>query len=269
MTLTNQNLIEVSKFALKAKKHIGLVKLAEMHTNENYAVDILIKAALTGDNELIKFVKSMCVQLNISIDLIVAVQSYMNACLAKQTNPNHIKDVKFYLNKLANFLYAIHIDGVVYREVIDKLVSGIDIKDKAFCIELAREFYPYCRNNYGLSDRSLISIEASKKEFMHLWSHIDEEFFSDFESSSLNQYLQYLEQIGVSESDVQIRGKIVKVIILEIRSHDQILKISFRNAINKIQHYFSHDDMQGLFYEVSRQFYSFWTVSRSGRKLSG
>ncbi len=76
MTLTNQNVVEVSQFALKAKKHIGLVKLAEIYTNQNYAVDILIKAVLTGDNELIKLVKSVCMQLNIGIDLIIAVQSY-------------------------------------------------------------------------------------------------------------------------------------------------------------------------------------------------
>lgn len=267
MTLTNQNVIEVSKFALKAKKHIGLVKLAEMHTNQNYAVDILIKAVLTGDSELIKLVKSICIQLNIGIDLIIAVQSYMNTCLAKQTNPNLIEEVKFYLNKLANYLYAIHIDGAAYRQVIDKLIYGIDFKDKAFCIELARDFYPYCRNNYGLSDQGLNNIEASKEAFVALWGQIDEEFFSDFESNSLNQYAQYLEQTGASESEIQISGKIAKVIILEIRNHDQNLKVSFRHAINKIQHYFSYEDMQGLFYEVSRQFYSFWMSSRSRKKL--
>lgn len=178
MALTNQNVIEVSQFALKAKKHIGFVKLAEIYTNQNYAVDILIKAVLTGDSELIKLVKSICIQLNIGIDLIIAVQSYMNACLAKQTNPNLIKDIKFYLNKLANYLYAIHIDGVAYRQVIDKLIYGVDIKDKAFCIDLARDFYPYCRNNYGLSDQGLNNIEASKEAFIRLWNHIDEEFFS-------------------------------------------------------------------------------------------
>lgn len=267
MVLTNQNVIEVSQFALKAKKHIGLVKLAEMYTNQKYAVDILIKAVLTGDNELIKLVKSLCVQLNIGIDLIIAVQSYMNTCLVKQTNPNLIKEVKFYLNKLANYLYAIHIDGAAYRKVIDKLIYGVDIKDKAFCIELARDFYPYCRNNYGLSDQGLKSIEASKEAFVELWSQINDEFFSDFELNSLNQYLQYLEQTGISESDIQISGKIAKVIILEIRNHDQNLKVSYRKAINKIQHYFSYDDMQGLFYEVSRQFYSFWMSSRSRKKL--
>ncbi|ADI30212.1 hypothetical protein [Methylotenera versatilis] len=267
MALTNQNVIEVSQFALKAKKHIGFVKLAEIYTNQNYAVDILIKAVLTGDSELIKLVKSICIQLNIGIDLIIAVQSYMNACLAKQTNPNLIKDIKFYLNKLANYLYAIHIDGVAYRQVIDKLIYGVDIKDKAFCIDLARDFYPYCRNNYGLSDQGLNNIEASKEAFIRLWNHIDEEFFSDSESNSLNQYLHYLVQTGVSESDIQISSKIAKVIILEIRNHDQNLKISFRNVINKIQHYFSYQDMQGLFYEVSRQFYSFWVSSRSRKKL--
>lgn len=64
MALTNQNVIEVSQFALKAKKHIGLVKLAEIYTNQSYAVDILIKAVLTSDNQLIKLVKSIQLRSN-------------------------------------------------------------------------------------------------------------------------------------------------------------------------------------------------------------
>lgn len=267
MTLTNQKVIEVSKFALKAKKHIGLVKLAEMYTNQNYAVDILIKSVLTGDNELIKLIKPICVQLNIGVDLIIAVQSYMNTHLAKQTNQKLTVEAKFYLNKLANHLYAIDIDGVSYRQVIDTLIVGLDIEDRTFCISLAREFYPFCRNNYGVSDQNIINIEASKEEFIQLWNKIDDEFFSNIESNSLIQYLQFLDEKSISKSDHNISGKVAKVIILEIRNHDPNLKISYRNVINKIQHYFSYNDMQGLFYEVSRQFYNFWVNSRVFEKL--
>lgn len=261
MILTNKNIIVFSKFALKAKKHIGVVKLAEIYTNRDYAVDILIKAVLTGDNELIKLVKQICVELNIGVDLIVAVHSYMNTYFSKQSNPKSIDEVKFYLNKLANYLYTIDVDGVAYRQVIDKLIFGLDKKNRDFCITLAREFYPYCRNNYGVLDQNIINIEASKIEFVQLWNKIDDEFFSNIESNSLFQYIQFLNQNSLSQSDISISGKIAKVIILEIRNHDQNLKISYRSAINKIQHYFSYNDMQGLFYEVSRQLYKFWINS--------
>ena len=57
MTLTNQNLIVLSKFAIKAKKHIGLVKVIEMFTNQEYASQILTRATLSDDQELIDLTK--------------------------------------------------------------------------------------------------------------------------------------------------------------------------------------------------------------------
>lgn len=57
MTLTNQNLIMLSKFASKAKKHIGLVKAVEMFNDEQYASDVLSQAMLSENPELVDLTK--------------------------------------------------------------------------------------------------------------------------------------------------------------------------------------------------------------------
>lgn len=57
MTLTNNNLMILSKFAMIAKKHIGLVKAVEMFNDRQYAYDILIKATLSDCNDLIDLTK--------------------------------------------------------------------------------------------------------------------------------------------------------------------------------------------------------------------
>ena len=57
MTLTNQNLIVLSKFAIKVKKHIDLVKAAEMLNDKQYACDILAQATLSNSQELVDLKK--------------------------------------------------------------------------------------------------------------------------------------------------------------------------------------------------------------------
>ena len=262
MTLTNQNVVEISQFAIKAKKHIGLVKVAEMYSNQDYALDILIKSVLTGDIELIKLSKSLCIKFDIGIDLLIAVQSYMNTLKTKGLEPAFIKKNSDYLSKLASYLHEIEIDGVTYRRVIDQLIAGLDSKEKAFCINLAREFYPFCRNNFGLAEDGGTKNDESRQEFIRVWNTVDDEFFYEAETKAIHKYMMSMENKATPEEDDHIRAKIAKVIILEIRNHDQASKSSYRTAINIKQKYFSYHDMQGLYFDVSREFYNYWVNNR-------
>jgi hypothetical protein len=75
-----------------------------------------------------------------------------------------------------------------------------------------------------------------------------------------------MKDIGISENDIYIRQKIAKVINLEIRNQDQSLQGVYRNAINSVQGFFSHQDMRGFFLVVSREFHSFWISHREAEK---
>lgn len=267
MTLTNRNLMELSKFAIKAKRHIGLVKAVEMFHDQQYACDILVKATLSDNNDLIDLTKKISSEFNVGVDLISSIQSYINCLKSNNASEDCIHDSKYYLIKLTHHLYGIDISGASYRQAVDKLIKNLDIKEQAFCIKLAREYYQFWRSaNKSLtemSDEQALKLSIQKAEFIKLWDGIANEFFSDAEDWSLSHYTEAMKQIGVSEYDVNIRQKIAKVITVELRKNLNILEANYRDTINNIQHLFSSQEMKEFFLIVSREYYSFWVRKTS------
>ena len=152
MTLNNKNLIVLSKFALKAKRHIGLVMTREMTSNQHYANDILIKATLSDDQELIDLTRKISIELNIGVEVIAAIESYINSLVAKGASDECILDSKRFLGKLAQNIAFISADGASYRQVVDGLLSEAATENRAFNIQLAREFYAFWINENILAD---------------------------------------------------------------------------------------------------------------------
>jgi hypothetical protein len=259
MTLNNQNLIALSKFALKAKRHIGLVMTKEMTNNQHYANDILIKATLSEDRELIDLTKKISVELNVGVEVIAAIESYINSLIAKGASDQCILNSKHFLGKLAQNIAFIPADGASYRQVVQSLLPDVAIENRAFSINLAREFYAFWINENVLADAiSDADAETQKQQLVELWNNIEQEFFSDAEIRPLNTYTDFMRKVGVSERDVNIRQKIAKFLTVELRYDDDNPEDTYRDAINRTQHLFLKPDLKAFFLIVSREFYRFW-----------
>lgn len=98
MNLTNQHLIELSKFASKAKKHIGLVNVADMVNNEQYAIDLLAQAALSGNQELVDLSKKISQEFELGINLINAIESYIFSLQSTNRSQEFIDDTNYFFN---------------------------------------------------------------------------------------------------------------------------------------------------------------------------
>lgn len=271
MTLTHKSLMALSKFAIKAKKHIGIVKAAEMFNDHQYACDILIQATLSDDVELIGLTKEISSEFNADFTLISSVESYINALKIKNCTEEFIHESKYFLVKLTHHLYGLSFDGTSYRQAVDKLLSKVDAKEKTFCINLAREFYQFWRNanrsHTEINNEHALKISTQKEEFIKLWANIEDEFFSDAENWSLTLYAESMKQISVSEKDINISQKIAKVITVELRNDVNQFEENYRNAINNIQHLFSSPEMKEFFLIVSREYYHFW-ISNTPKNTS-
>ncbi|PPC88366.1 MAG: hypothetical protein CTY37_01205 [Methylotenera sp.] len=265
MTLTNQNLIVLSKFASKAKKHIGLVKVADMVNNEQYAIDIFAQAALSANQELVDLTKKISQELELGINLINAIESYIYSLKAINRSEEFLDDTNYFLIKLTHHLYGVSIDGMSYRQAVDKLLQNVDINDRVFCINLAREFYRCWRSaNRSLAELNkdqITKLITQKEEFIKLWENIDYEFLSDEENESLTRYTESMRQKGLVEKDIMISQKIAKVILLELRSDPSVTDDSYRAAIDRTLALFERLDLKTFFLIVSREFYHFWVIS--------
>ncbi len=260
MPLTNRNLMDLSKFAMKAKKHIGLVRATEMLHDQQYACNVLVQAALSNDNELINLTKKISIEFDIGIHLINSSESYINSLRVNSASVDHVHASKYFLIKLIDHLYGIKIDGTSYRQAVNELLKNVDIKNRTFCINLARAFYKYWRGETKSSDEidGEQNLKVKKVEFLKLWKGIDNLFFSDAENWTLILYASSMREIGVPEKDIKTRQKIAKVIAVELRNHVNKYEQNYRNAINNIHHLFSSKEMKAFFLIVSREYYTFW-----------
>lgn len=267
MNLSNENLIELSKFAIKAKKHIGLVKVKEMFTNQQYASDILVKATLSDNQEFAELTKKLSSKLNINVNVISSIETYINTLKAKGASNDSVWNWKYILVKLAQNLYGIQTDGESYRQTVEALILNVEIEERDFCINLVREFYPIWINenrsadefnNEHANNMGMLKNEPMNKALLDLWNSIGLEFFSNTESWSLNRYEESMRQMGVVEKVIDIRQRIAKIITMELRNDNNNEKESYRNAIKRTQHLFSRQDVKEFFLIVSREFYYFW-----------
>ena len=265
MVLNNQNLMIMSKYALLARKHIGLVKVAEMYSNEQYACNILVKATLSENQELINFTKLISQELNLGITLINTIESYIDKIKSKNFNEKFIRASNFFLPKLTEQLYGIEIKGASYREAVEKFLINVEAKDRTFCVNLAREFYLTWRSankpTSQIDREQSIKLMAKKEAFIKLWENINLEILTDEENLALSLYTESMTAKGLIEKDIIISQKIAKVILLELRVDYSTTDHSFRNAIDRTLELFERLELKTFFLIVSREFYHFWVVN--------
>lgn len=259
MSLNRKNLLNISKFTQKAKKCIGTVKSTEILNNKSYANDVLINAVLSGDDELVELSKLMFKEVNVDVNLICSVESYINNLLAKGASSEHLHKSKYFIVKLTKHLIGIDVSGASYRNAVDQLLKLIDLKDRTYCIQFAREFYPIWRNAYKLINEDTIKTENTKlQELIELWDRIETETFTDFEEWPLNVYINSMRQIKVPEKEIKIRSRIAKLITIKLRAVRKDIKKDYRNAVNELEPLFSNENMKEFYHVVSREYFRFW-----------
>jgi hypothetical protein len=264
--LNNETLVLLSKFATKAKKHIGIVELNKMFSSQQYANNILIKARLSHDKELAILTKIVNQELNLNAIEMNSIEAYLDTLRADGANLDYIESCKYFLIILADYLYDIPADGNSFRLAVESLVQHADIDERPLCLEMARAFYPFWMNehklacamhNHAILQASTPENDSHKKSTIELWNNIDTEFFSTLESEPIDLYIASLHERGISSEQIKTKQKLAKIIIKELRSEGND-KDSYRKVIEKIQRLFTRQDLQQLSLNMSRDFYNFW-----------
>lgn len=274
MITRNQKLILIGNFVLKAKSHLGAIRLSEMLNIDQYAFDILVKAILTGDNELIEISKKVSHESNIGFNVISAVNSYVQNIQEINDRKEFLVQTKSVLIRFANQLYGIKINGATYRQAVERLLLKVDSIERTFSINLARKFYPYCGGiSRNIAERQIdepLNFTERKNALLKLWDNLDNEFFYDMEISTLGLYVDFMRENHYSENDIYISEKIAKIVTLEIRNLQSNQENTFRNAIDNTQILFENDDLKKLFIIVSREYYNFWlgNISKIKRDMN-
>lgn len=270
MNLSNENLLLLSKFAVKAKKHIGLVKLERIFTNPHYASNVLTKAGLSDNQELTALTKMVSTELNLNVIEMSAIECYVASLNERGANRDTIWESKYFLIVLADYLYGVHADGASYRQAVDAMLSHADLEERGFCIKLARDFHSFWLSEHTLSfeanlhtsilnqPKNVIVNESS----IELWNTIEAEFFSAIESQPLHLYMESLNKTDLSEDHIKTRQKFALMLMKELRNGNEG-KQDYRKAVSETQNLFANQDLKSFIPVVSREFYQFWVVNQS------
>lgn len=263
MSLNHHSLMLITKFALKAKKSLGQIKLKEMIDNEHYAYKALTNAAFSDDLELLELTKKISFELNVGVDMIGAIESFIQNIQQFNNDEDYLHESKYFLIKLINQLYGTNVNGESYRRAVDEMLININVNEKAKYINLARNFYRFWKVRSYPANKSISHLNgkqiAQKEIFIKLWENIENELLTDSESWPLTLYLKSIRSKGLLEEEVNICEKIAKVLLLELRNEQSLGEKSYRHVIERIQILFERDDLRSLFLIVSREFYFFWS----------
>ena len=263
MPLSNKNLMEISHFAMTAKKHIGNVKASDMLSDSDYACDVLIKASLSDDYDLVQLSKKIGNDFHFS--LMQAIEDYIISLRVKRCDDEYIHTSKYFLGKLSHHLHHIKPNSKSYRDCVECFLNEVEAKEKDFCTHLARTFYHFwvAANKTTVTSGSVNNVGLSTQHYSleALWNHLDEELMSDAENWSLEMYEQAMKKLNVPDIDIDVRKKIAKVILVELRKEVEASAISYRAAVSRIHNLFINQEMKEFFLIVSRELYQFITES--------
>lgn len=250
------------KFALKAKRQLGAVKVIEMVNDEKYAYKTLTYAVMSEDKDLVEVAKEVSHELNIGKYLVSAIDSFIQSNKVLCHDEEDFIEYKNFLVKLSSYLYGVRVDGESYRRAVDEMILNIDDKDNKKYIDWSRQFYRYwtvgdsSTNKYSeqLNQKQL----AQKEMLIELWSRIDSELLSESESWPLRLYIESIQQRGLQKDEVIVCQRIAKILIIELRKERGITKNIYRDVVEGVHLLFQRDDLRRLFLNVAREFYHFW-----------
>lgn len=267
--LSNNIITLLTKFTHQARKELGIVQVTNIINNHKYASNLFIQATLSEDVKLISLTKKLNRELNIEVNLINAIDSYINTLKLNNKSSYFIHRSKYYLLKLSDHIYGIEVSGTSYRHAVNALLASTDNDDKTFCINLSRSFYPFWKNGYialiEVKTKQSTKASFTNKQFADLWSSTDELFLSESESWLISVYKNAMQKAGAIENEVKAREKMALIIINELRNYDQT-DAGFRTAIQTIEAQFSRHQTRDYFLVVSREFYPFWSDSETPKE---
>ena len=250
------------KFALKAKKQLGAVKVIQMVKYEKYAYETLTYAAMSDDKDLVDVAKEVSHELDIGKYLVSAIDSFIQSTKALGNNDEGINEYKQFLVKLSNYLYGVRLNGESYRRAVDEMILNIDINDHKRYIDWSRRFYRYCnvKDNSTNTDSEQSNQKrlAQKEKLMELWICIDGELLTESESWPLGLYSKSLQQRGLQKDEAVICIRIAKILIIELRKEKSFTKNIYRDVVERVHLLFQREDLRRLFLSVAREFYHFW-----------
>jgi hypothetical protein len=256
----------LSRFAMQAKRYMGVVNVTRMSTDQLYALDVILGAYASKDSALIALAKTVCKTLPIHGQLLNAIEHFIGEYIDQQTLPQ----AERYLHQFAHFIYNISTDGIAYRRAVSQFLKKVPQDALVFCTQLIRAFYPYwiAELSNEVSHQDWITFGNATKNRPHatislldLWEKAESELLSDNDLTLLNRYTNMMLENEMDEDAMDARLKMARILAVELRRKEARSQFDYRLTVQEIESAITKHDLKTFFVQVSRDFYYVWAAN--------
>ncbi|HSH73618.1 MAG TPA: hypothetical protein VK974_11215 [Methylophilaceae bacterium] len=196
-----------------------------------------------------------------------ALDAYIKFLQNKGATVTNLQKRNQFLQKLIPKLDRIECNGDAYRLAVETFERDIERKEWLFFLSVVREYYSFwvedIKTIVGMSSDPTFDLEPVVMELLQgplkaLWQKLDQEKFTTVESWSIKAYTHGLKQHGASQSLIDTRVKLVKLVVVQIRTAPEPTNKQYRLSVDSIMFFFQSRETRELFLSVVREFYHFW-----------
>lgn len=196
-----------------------------------------------------------------------ALAAYLKLLQNKGADLALLKRREAFLSRLIESVAGKPGDGAVYREAVEKLLDSMPIKDWPVFLAIAREYYPFWTSDIkaiaALNTEAGFNVEPVQWQpvdcnLKTLWTVLDKEKFSVAETWPLKAYTMALRQEGAEQTLVDMRVKLVKLLLVRLKDAPDKNHRIYRIAVDATLPLFTMKETRKLFLTVVREFYYFW-----------
>jgi ribosomal protein L31 len=262
----NITLIAVSRFAKVARQYLGTINLVKMMEDKQYATDVVLKAYQTDKVFLVELAEDLTFLLALDTQLVLSIRRYV-AFLRLLQRQDQVEQYWPHLLNLVYFLVDCLPTNEAYRAQVNTFMNHQNKIDQVVCLEMVREFYPFWYQSYNVIDEDqnvqdlklpLPNKGADQNPLVAIWNELQEQPLVMSEQVLLDQYLTGLRQVKYLGETIEIRTKIAKFLLIQLREFNGKTGVNYREAVDLVYSVVQAEDLKIYMFEICREFYPFW-----------
>jgi hypothetical protein len=196
-----------------------------------------------------------------------AFNAYLRLLESKGATPENLAQRRGLLLQLVLLLAGQPMDGNAYRDQVENVLQQLDRTSWPAFLTVAREYYYFWASDIksiaamhagGGYDVAHLPDYVPLEGLQSLWNSIDQEKFELAETWPLKAYASALRDEGADKPVVETRSKLVKLLLLRLRTGQAKEANLYRIAVDTTTPLFALKETRWLFLIVVREFYYFW-----------
>jgi hypothetical protein len=196
-----------------------------------------------------------------------ALKAYLNLLERKGVSKVMLREREVIVLKLIPYLETVESDGNAFRNAVDQLFNKQEKSQCANFLPVLRDYFSFWINDIKAivamnQDNAFEAFSSTASplnvDLIHMWRSLDEINLTALETQPLETYEDVLRSKGADDSFVAACKKLVKLLLLMLRSTPRKQPVAYRKVVDANLKLFTTEEAYNMFLKVGREFYYFW-----------